>query len=59
MRTLALARCPHCGGTHGAEAHRDIGYALRLADAALAGGNVTEGRMWLRVAMGLRKEGRR
>ena len=55
---LFLTRCPHCGGLHGASAHHDVGYAARLADEALARGDVAEGRRWISVIRRVAKEGR-
>lgn len=56
---LSLVRCPACGGDHGAEAHRDVGYAARLAEEALARGEIAEGRRWVGVVRKIAKEGRR
>lgn len=56
---LRLARCAHCGGDHGAEAHHDVAYAARLAEEALARGDVAEGRRWVGVIRRVAKEGRR
>jgi hypothetical protein len=59
MKALRLVKCPHCGGDHGYQAHSDPAYAVRLAEEALAKGQITDGRMWVAVARKLLKEGRR
>jgi hypothetical protein len=56
---LHIARCPHCGGSHSADAHRDPAYALRLAEEAFQRGAITDGRLWVGVARKCLKEGRK
>jgi hypothetical protein len=57
--SLRIVRCPACGGDHGSEAHRDVGYAARLAEEALERGDVTQGRLWVGVIRKIAKERRR
>jgi hypothetical protein len=62
LRPLA---CPHCGGTHPAAAHHDLGTALEVADDLMrraaeawrypttAARHFNDARFWVGVSIGL------
>jgi hypothetical protein len=63
--TLRLLACPHCGGTHPAAAHHDLGTALEVADDLMrraseawrypttALRHFNDARFWVRAAIGM------